>query len=230
MRLLVIQHDADKGLGLLEQPLLEAGLELDTRLAGEDPVAIGDHLGLVALPGLADPIDDTPAVEGTRATLRDALDRGLPILGICLGAELLAEAAGADARPCRPEFGYWPIRLSAAASADPLLGQLPAEFDAFHAHAFASDLPRHATALAYSDHALQAFRLGDRAWGLQFHPEPTASMVATWIGTIREHIERQGVRPAQVAARAQALESRWTEWAARIASGFAGQVCAAARP
>jgi GMP synthase (glutamine-hydrolysing) len=224
MRLLVIQHDADKGLGLLEGPLRRAGLELDTRLAGHDPVGLEDHRGVVALPGLADPTDGTDAVEGTRATLADAVSRRLPVLGICLGAELLAEAAGARSRPCRPEFGYCPVTLSPAAAGDPLLESLPAEFDAFQAHAFAAELPPGATALAHSEHALQAYRLGDRAWGLQFHPEPTVEMVTAWLGTIAAHLERNGVRPAQVATRARELESRWGAWAAEIARRFAERV------
>ena len=66
----------------------------------------------IALPGLADPDENTEAVTSTRAVLRDALARDLPVLGICLGAELLAEAAGARTRRCEPEFGFHPLTLA----------------------------------------------------------------------------------------------------------------------
>ncbi len=165
MRLLVIQHDSDKGLGLLEAPLRNAAAELDICFAGRDPLAITDHSGVMALPGLANPHDDTEAVSATRSCLRDALDRDLPVLGICLGAELLAEAAGAETARCQAEYGYWPVSLTTDGVADPLLSGLPSGFEAFQAHAFAAALPDGAVALAHSEHALQAFRVGSRGMG-----------------------------------------------------------------
>lgn len=223
-RLLVVQHDADKGLGLLEPPLRASGLELDVRSAGRDPIVLDGHAGVVALPGLANPSDETPAVLETRALLRAALSRDLPILGICLGAELLAQAAGAEARRCRPEYGYCRVVLSPDGPSDPLLGSLPAEFSAFQAHAYAASLPGGAVELAESEHALQAFRLGGRAWGIQFHPEPTPAMIASWIGTIGRDMEQSGVLPEEVAVQARERTAVSADRAARIAEGFAAVV------
>jgi GMP synthase-like glutamine amidotransferase len=225
--LLVLQHDADKGLGLLEAPLRAAGIELDVRLAGRDAFELGEHAGVVALPGLADPVDESESVSQTRQILARALGRELPVLGICLGAELLAEAGGGSAYRCTPEFGYRSVGLTAEARDDALLGSLPSEVEAFQAHAFAVRVPAGAAVLGSSEHALQAFRLGRRAWGIQFHPEPTARMVAAWVATIRAHLERAGVDPDEVVARAQELEPSWTAWAAAIGAGFAAAVRAA---
>lgn len=223
MRFLVIQHDADKGLGLLAAPLRDAGVEVDIRMAGRDPVELGDHAAVVALPGLADPVDDTIAVEATRAALQAALQRNLPTLGICLGAELLAEAAGAPVRPCPVEYGYCRLSLEPAAWSDPLLGSLPAEFEAFQAHGFGFELPRGAVPLARSERALQAFRL-ENAWGLQFHPEPTVEMLESWIRTIEADMRRNGSVPAEVAYRARQQVPVWAERAWQIARGFAKAV------
>ena len=221
MRFLVVQHDADKGLGLLEQPLLAAGVELDVRMAGHDPVELDGHAAVVALPGLADPVDDTAAVNETREALRAALRREVPALGICLGAELLAEAAGGRVRPCPPEFGYYRVAVEPLAALDPLLGGLPSEVEAFQAHGFAVELPAEAVTLARSEHAVQAFRLGERSWGIQFHPEPTLEMLASWLVTIDGAIRRSGGEPAVEAERGREQIPLWTERAARIARAFA---------
>ena len=221
MRFLIVQHDSDKGLGLLEQPLRDAGVELDVRMAGRDPVELDGHAAVVALPGLADPVDDTAAVNETRETLRAALRRGVPVLGICLGAELLAEAAGGRVRPCPPEYGYYRVAVEPAAALDPLLGGLPAEIEAFQAHGFVVDLPAEAVTLARSEHAVQAFRLGERSWGIQFHPEPTFEMLEIWLRTIDAVMRRNGLVPAEAAERGREQIPLWTERAARIARAFA---------
>ena len=105
MSILVIQHDADKGLGLFAPPLAAAGLELDVQFAGRGELVLGDHAAVIALPGVANPVDESLAVDSTREVLREALRLEVPVLGICLRAELLAEAAGGHTYPCRAE---WP--------------------------------------------------------------------------------------------------------------------------
>jgi GMP synthase-like glutamine amidotransferase len=230
MRFLIVQHDEDKGLGLLAEPLREQGAELDVRMAGRDRVELDGHAAVIALPGLADPVDGTVAVDTTREVLRAALGRGLPTLGICLGAELLAEAAGARVRACPPEFGYCRVLLDPASASDPLFHDLPTELEVFQAHGYATELPEEAVSLARSEHSLQAFRLGEHAWGVQFHPEPTAEMIASWVGSIDRELARSGIRPDEVLARARVQVPVWTELGSRIAERFGRVVAANARP
>lgn len=224
MRLLVIQHEPDKGLGLLEAPLREAGAELDICFAGQDPLELTGHAGVIALPGVANPVDDTEAVSATRSALRAALDRDLPTLGICLGAELLAEAANSRTARCQAEYGFWPVELTDDAAHDALLAGLPPRFEAFQAHGFSAELPEGAVALAQSERALQAFRLGEHAWGLQFHPEASKQMIAYWLLTLGHVMEREGADLPEIEAQARREVSVSSMRAAGIARRFVGAV------
>jgi GMP synthase (glutamine-hydrolysing) len=114
--------------------------------------------------------------------LRRFLDAGTPVMGVCLGAQLLAQAAGARVGPARtPEVGWLPVELTAAASDDPLFGSVPQQFDAFQWHHYAFSVPPGATELARSAVCSQAFRLDGNAWGVQFHPEVTHAQVQSWL-------------------------------------------------
>jgi GMP synthase-like glutamine amidotransferase len=221
MRILVIQHDADKGLGLFERPLEEASLELDVRFAGQEEIAPADHAAVIALPGVANPDEDSLAITATRAAMVEALRRGMPVLGICLGAELLAQAAGAAASPCPPEWGYREVALTRAAGDDQLLGALPGRFDVFQAHDFGFDLPAGAVALARSNGALQAFRVGARAWGVQFHPEPTLAMLDGWTRALGHVMQANGVDPEATRTLARRHVPAWSRRAAEMARRFA---------
>ncbi len=224
MRILVIQHDADKGLGLFEQPLTAAPLGLDVRFAGKDEIEIDGHAAVIALPGVANPDDDSVAITATRAALREALDRRLPILGICLGAELLAQAAGAESRPCTPEWGYREVVLAPAAADDPLFAALPARFEVFQAHDYGLGLPSGAAALAGTRAALQAFRAGSSAWGVQFHPEPTRAMLDGWTRALGHVLQANGVDPELTRALGRRLVPEWSERAAEMGRRFAAVV------
>ena len=113
--------------------------------------------------------------------LSGLLDRGTPVLGVCLGSQLLARAAGASVfRASEPEVGWLPVELTEAASADPVAASLPARFDAFQWHHYTHDLPSGAVELARSRVCTQAFRLG-QAWGVQFHPEVRAEQIESWL-------------------------------------------------
>jgi GMP synthase (glutamine-hydrolysing) len=220
MRVLVIQHDADKGLGVFTQPLVDASLDLDVRFAGHGELELAGHAAVIALPGVANPDEATHAIASTRELLREALRQELPILGICLGAELLAEAAGAESRPCKPEWGFRRVELTAAAREDELLGDLPAAFDVFQAHNFGFDLPPGAAALAGTPGALQAFRIGRHAWGVQFHPEPTIDMLDGWTRALGHVMEANGVDPEATRQLARRYVPEWTERAAVMGRSF----------
>ena len=127
--------------------------------------------------------------EGHHPWLRDEnlflqrlLDLHTPVLGICLGAQLLAKAAHADVGPARePEIGWFPVELTEAAADDPVLSRMPERFDAFQWHYYAHSVPAGAVELARNDLCTQAFRLGDTAWGVQFHPEVTLEQIESWM-------------------------------------------------
>jgi GMP synthase (glutamine-hydrolysing) len=227
MSILVIQHDADKGLGLFAAPLADEGFDLDVCFAGHGELDLDGHAGVIALPGVANPDDKAPAVASTRALLAEALRRRVPVLGICLGAELLAEAAGGLTRPCTPEWGYREVALAPAAREDGLLGDLPSRFSVFQAHNYAFGLPPGAVALAGPPDALQAFRVGADAWGVQFHPEPTLEMLDAWTTALGHLMQANGVDPEATRRLGRRYVPEWNERAASMARRFAAVVRAA---
>jgi GMP synthase-like glutamine amidotransferase len=115
--------------------------------------------------------------------LRDALDRGVPILGVCLGSQLLAEAAGATPyRADEPEIGWYEVEVTGAGASDPVIGPLAPAFEAFVWHHYVAPLPPGAVELARTPVCVQAFRIeGKPAWGLQFHAEVTRESLLGWL-------------------------------------------------
>lgn len=134
-------------------------------------------------------------IETTARWLRNAIDGGLPVFGICFGHQLIARALGGEAgfHPDGPEIGTMDITLTEAARKDPLFSMMPTCFPGHTTHYQAAlALPEGACLLASSDHEPhQAFRYGDHAWGVQFHPEFRAEDMRTYIvkqaETIHEH-------------------------------------------
>jgi GMP synthase (glutamine-hydrolysing) len=110
------------------------------------------------------------------------LAREVPVLGVCLGGQLLAKAAGAHVGPSPElEAGFVRVELTAAAAVDPIFGPLPSAFEVFEAHEYAFHVPDGGVELARSSVCSQAFRLGGHAWGIQFHPEVRVEQVAEWL-------------------------------------------------
>lgn len=224
MPLLVLQFDEDKGLGLLEAPLLESEVGLDIRLAECRPALSAGYAGLVVLGGIAAPDDDCrPEIVIALELIRKALARPIPVLGICLGAELLARAAEGSVLPCAPEYGYRAVRLARAGATDALLGGLPATFKALQAHEFTSEPPAKATILARSESGVQAFRLERSAWGVQFHLEPTEAMIDSWTASapVGATLERHGIDRQVIVRDASRFTPDWVRWTPDIARRFA---------
>lgn len=136
------------------------------------------------------------------------LSQGTPLLGVCFGSQLIAEAAGAVVRKAAvPELGWHSVELTAAGSGDPLLGFLPKRFESTQGHSYEWLLPQGAVMLARSARCLQAFRLEYRpVWGLQFHPEVTDADYNSWLDSwdaetaLASGLDRDAVR-AETAAK-----------------------------
>jgi GMP synthase (glutamine-hydrolysing) len=195
LRVLVVQNDWDKSLGRIAAPLLAEGLELDVHMSCEDLPDAAAYDGLVTLPGLADPDDEDPPIQRVRMVTERALEKGLPVLGICLGGQLLAQVLGGEAYRSREELGFHDVRATIAAADDPLLGEVPGRFPIFHAHAYAFRPPAGSVTLLENDVCVQACRLGD-AWAFQCHPEPTLEWVGALARGIRGTVE--GIDPRTV--------------------------------
>jgi GMP synthase-like glutamine amidotransferase len=130
--------------------------------------------------------DRHPWLRDEKTLLDDLLERDVPMLGVCLGAQLIAEAAGAVVgRASRPEIGWHEVEVVAEGRSDPLLGPLAPRFEAFQWHSYEFPLPPGATPLARSATCLQAYRVGDSTWGIQFHAEVSGADAEAWIDDYR---------------------------------------------
>lgn len=173
---LVVEHASQEGPYVIGTALEAAGLRVRTyRTWAGDPVpdSLGDAAALVVMGGPASAYEDFPGRTAELALLRAALEAEVPVLGVCLGAQLLAEAAGGRARPgAGSQIGWGDVRTAPAARTDPLFAEVPGSARVLHWHGDTMDLPAGATLLASCDrYPVQAFRIGGSAWGLQFHLE-----------------------------------------------------------
>ncbi|MFI0941440.1 type 1 glutamine amidotransferase [Streptomyces sp. NPDC021020] len=195
---LVVRNGPHGGPGRWSGWLAEGGVGMDVVRAdaGEAlPERLG-HAALVVLGGGYLPDDDrrAPWLARTRDLVAQALEREVPVFGICLGGQMLAQVAGGAVRGehGEPEFGSTVLTLRQEAADDPLFRGLAPRPTAVENHVDAIvRLPHGARWLASSERcAYQAFRVGQCAWGVQFHPEAAAENIARWS---RARLERYGV-------------------------------------
>jgi GMP synthase-like glutamine amidotransferase len=176
----VIQHLDLEGPYEIGRALERRGVSLTSAL----PSSLDGVEALVVMGGPQSAYSDDRFPTRTRelALLAEAVERGVPTLGICLGAQLLAVAAGARCyRGEAKEIGWFPVDVTGAN--DPLFGGLPT-FTPLHWHRDTFDLPPGAVHLASSErYANQAFRIGERVWGVQFHPEVDQAAVELFVKT-----------------------------------------------
>jgi GMP synthase (glutamine-hydrolysing) len=229
VNVLSIVHGEDAGPELFGPIVAEAGHRLDEWSFGwgtPPPQPLDGYDAVLVFGGFMHPDQDElyPWLGEETDWLRSLLERPVPTLGICLGSQLLARASGARVGPLAvPEIEWGEVNLTDEAAADPVLSALPQNFEGLLWHHYAHELPEGGIALAHSAASLQAFRLGDACWGVQFHPEVTEPQLERWIA------DESDPPPAPERLRTETREriGQWNELGRRLCRAF---LAAAERP
>jgi GMP synthase-like glutamine amidotransferase len=190
---IVLQHVAWEGPGLIALEAKSRGLSLDVRrLDRGDSIPNPDHLaGLVVMGGPMGVYETGkyPFLSEECRLIAELARRNRPVLGVCLGAQLLASALGANVYPGQQaEVGFGSVELTPEGKQDPLFESIEGSVPVFHWHGDTFDLPNGAVLLASSkEYPHQAFRFGSCAYGLQFHIEADSETWSNW----HEHLPKQ---------------------------------------
>jgi GMP synthase (glutamine-hydrolysing) len=228
-KVLVFQHVPYEPLGTLDPLLKDAGFRLRYVNFGREPESrptLDKYEALIILGGpmSSDQIDSYPNLITEVGIIGDAVDRGMSVLGICLGAQLLAKAIGGEvSRNAVREIGWHDVEMTEAGLQDPVLSTFAPTQEVFQWHEDGISLPPGGEVLASSAASpVQAFRHGEHAYGFQFHLELSRPLLERWLtvpahqGTLKE--EEGNVDPAEIRRRADSsigpLEelSRATFW------------------
>lgn len=227
-KVLIVTNSTESGPRRLGQWLVEEGLEVDERIGELGlPADLDGYDGMVMLGGGLMPTEDdaAPWLPTERELTASAIERELPTLGICLGGQVIAHVAGGEVRPeyGTPESGAVLIETTPEGRGDPVLGVLGEGAHMIENHVDQiTQLPPGAVHLAASaDVANQAFRVGRRMWGLQFHPEVGAERVANWDESA---LGRKGFDKQALAAAAMAVDDENVAASRKLVRAFAQQV------
>jgi GMP synthase (glutamine-hydrolysing) len=185
VRVIAFRHGPLEGLGWIARALEAHGFRYeyaDLCVSRTAVSGITDADALIFLGGSMSANDELHAIRREIEYIQDAIRRRKPVLGVCLGAQLIAKALGARVYPSsEKEIGWAPVRFMDAAQRDPLFHGVSGSEVVFHWHGETFELPGSAELLASSAACRhQAFRLGDRIYGLQFHLEVDPVMITQW--------------------------------------------------
>lgn len=195
MKVLVIQHVPAEGLGALDEFLTERNWEIDVKSEGADiPSDLDDYNALIVLGGPMGAYEEDiyPYLRTVQDLVREAAQKHLPVLGICLGAQLIAQALGAKVGP-NPvkEIGWYQVELTEQGKE--LFASLPPAFPVFQWHGDTFTLPSGAVLLARGETcANQAFIYADTIWAFQFHFELTPEMINDWCKLYEDELTEFG--------------------------------------
>ncbi len=223
MNVLAVVHGANAPPGSFADVVADRGHRLETwSLAwGTPPPRPVDDYGAVMVFGGAMHADEEhfhPWLREEHLFIERLLDLHVPLLGVCLGAQLIAKAAHAEVyRASEPEVGWVDVELTEEAAGDPVFAGLARRFPAFQWHYYAFDVPAGACELARSSVCAQAFRLGDAAWGVQFHPEVTTEIVSSWVEEAPEEVP---VDVGDFLARADQHLDEWLDFGRSLCGAF----------
>ncbi|WP_433255103.1 type 1 glutamine amidotransferase [Streptosporangium sp. CA-135522] len=230
MRITVIEHEAAAGLGFFAGWLAGAGAgcEVVRPYLGEAVPERADD-GLIVLGGEAAAWEDEdhPWLPATRDLIRNSVEGGVPTLGICLGAQLMTLACGGAVERGEHglEVGAREVVPLPEAADDPLFAGLgPTQAVQYHGDAM-TRLPEGAVRLAAGDpYPNQAYRLGERAWAVQFHPEATAEIFTGWTGGSADQLTALGYSVEELNTQVKEAEEDLVDTWRRLAERFAAVV------
>ena len=196
-KILSVQNIRCETLGLLEQMFVHDGYHVEKVNTQNDPVPTSP-LGydtIVILGGPMSVYDDLPYLQKEQELIRNAMKNDTPVLGICLGSQLIAQAAGGRVyKGKKKEIGWYNVYLTPASSNDIFRGFTDKTIRIFHWHGDTYDLPANAKILAYSDLYPQAFRIGS-AVGIQFHFEVDEPLIQTWMKEYSAELIAEKIKP-----------------------------------
>jgi GMP synthase (glutamine-hydrolysing) len=199
MNVLVIKHVDIEGPGLIEDCLRQERIPYQV-LSLESGLHLPKLDNLTHIVFLGGPMnvyeeDQYPFLREEDLFIKEAIQRGKVVLGICLGAQLIAKALGAKIfKAPLKEIGWYDVSLTGAGSSDPIFSNLPDTFPVFQWHEDTFEIPHAARLIATSPSVHnQAFRYGENTYGLQFHLEVTQEMILKWMKTYEE--EFKGFQP-----------------------------------
>ncbi|MEB3233274.1 MAG: type 1 glutamine amidotransferase [Leptolyngbyaceae bacterium] len=186
MNILVVQNHDRAPIGSLGDALRRRGATLTTwQPLHQTPCPTGEYAGLIILGGYMNAYEDDqfPHLRQVVEQIRQFYAANKPIMGICLGAQLIARAFDCPVYPApTPELGFSAVRVVDGPSPEPWLRTLPADFKLMHWHFDTFDLPQEATLLMTNEVcANQAYRIGSNVYGFQFHLEITAAIAHQWL-------------------------------------------------
>jgi GMP synthase (glutamine-hydrolysing) len=227
MRALAIVHERDAGPGVFIEAINAAGFEMDQWFRAEaasPPAEPSGYDAVLTFGGSMHPYQEQrhPWIREEKALLAALVERGVPTLGVCLGAQLLAEAAGGTAqRAAQPEIGWFEVEVTSQGADDAVLRPLAPHFEAFGWHSYEFQLPPGAVTLARTPICPQAYRIGESVWGIQFHAEVTGADVERWINDYRdEDAERIGLDRVSLLAETRPKMPQWNELGRELCGRF----------
>jgi GMP synthase-like glutamine amidotransferase len=236
MRALAIVHQPDAGPGVFAEEMRSRGVELEewamSKRGEGPPREIAEYDAILTFGGAmdVDQEDTHPWLRFEKDFLAAMVEDEMPLLAVCLGNQLLSEAAGGGARRAsEPEIGWLDVEVTEEGGADPLMGPLAPRFTAFQWHSYEALPPPEATLLARSPVCAQAYRIGERAWGIQSHPEVTAADAEKWIDDFRsdEDAVRIGIDPEALRAETRDKIGGWNQLGRELCGRFIDQVASA---
>jgi GMP synthase (glutamine-hydrolysing) len=229
MRALAIVHQNDAGPGVFADEMRERGVELHQWLLSErgtaPPLEVAEYDAVLTFGGAmhADQEERHPWLRFEKDFLAAMIDDRMPLLAVCLGNQLLADAAGGSARRAsEPEIGWFDVEVTDEGKSDPVIGPLAPSFEAFQWHSYEALPPEGAVILARSSVCVQAFRIGECAWGIQSHPEVSPADVSKWIDDYRsdEDALRVGVDAEALRAETDEKIAAWNQVGRELCGRF----------